>query len=566
MTKKVSRIDVVEDDILKNLRESSEKTRIQTELLKKSLLALNDVQEKIKKDASTLKSDLDIVDPSTVAGLKKMNQLQTESNKLLIQNEKIIQEKARTTIALERAEQAQFRTEKLLNQETKKQTTEYQKQSKVLNDLRKEYKDLALQNKANTKEARNLLSEITALDSKLKKVDATVGQHQRNVGNYTSAIGSLKSGLYQMAGGLGVFSILRSAGNTVMDFETQVADLSAVTGQTGKDLDFLKGKAVDFSKKYGESAASIAEAFKLAGSARPELLKNGAALSELTEKAIILSKASGDDVPTSIKNLTGTLNAFELDASKAGEVMDVLANAAQLGSQEIPYLTEAFNKFGAIAKSQGIGVAESAAAVELLGEKMPDAATAGTGLRNVMLKLMAPDALGKDAQDKLKSLGINFDAISDKSKPFSERLDALKPLLKDNAGLVKVFGNENALAAQILLSNTDKLKTFTEGLDKNGTALDQANTKSKTLAEAGKRLKANFDAFVLNMVNGTGAASGLSSVLDFLANNFDAIVSVVKKVVQVFVTYKAVMMALQMKERISDFVQYKKALKEAKNL
>ena len=509
---------------------------------------------------------LTVENKKTVQGIEAITKAEKDSEKLMAEKLRNMKLEQQLLVEQEKVKQAQIRTEQQLQKATTAQTKAIQNEANAYKQLAAATRDqkneskrlgaellkLEADGKRNTKAFKDLEKQYrettqAALqgDAQLKKLDKTVGDNFRNVGNYEKAIGGLKNMLGTFGVAFGGAQIIGNAVQTVSEFETQVADLSAVTGQTGKDLDFLKGKAVDFSKRFGASAASIAEAFKLAGSARPELLQNGEALADLTEKAIILSKASGDDVPTSIKNLTGTLNAFELDAGSAGKVMDTLANAAQLGSQEIPYLTDAFTKFGAIAKSSNISVAESAAAVELLGAKMPDASSAGTGLRNVMLKLMAPDAMGKDAQERLKALGVDFGTLSDKSKPFAERLEELKPLLKDGGALVKVFGSENAVAAQILLSQTDQLKNFTAGLDKNGTAQDQANIKSKTLAEGVGRLKAAWEGFILDITNGVGAAKGLTNALDFLSKNFNTIVSVVGQALKVFLAYKAAMLGLK---------------------
>ena len=566
MAKKISRIDIIDNDIFKDLKDSSKRAQDQSEALKVSLLAINEVSKEIKKNASALKDSIKIVDASEVANAKKLTEIQKEANKIAIDNEKTNRAKIQTEKEIERLRTIQIRNEKALAKESEKKLSLYQQESKRLNEMRKEYKELALQEQQNTKSARTLLAQITQLDSKLKQVDATVGQHQRSVGNYDGALNKLKFGLKNVSGMLSQFgvafggvAIIGKGVKTIADFETSVADLSAVTGQSGKDLDFLANKSIEFSKRFGGSASSIVEAFKLAGSARPELLKNGQAMADLTEKAILLSKASGDDVPTSIKNLTGTLNAFELPASEAGKVMDILANASQLGAQEIPYLTEAFTKFGGIAKSQGVSIAESAGAIELLGLKMPDAATAGTALRNVMIKLMAPDALGKDAQERLKNLGINTAELSDKNKSLAERLQVLKPLLTDSGALVKVFGAENALGAQILISQTEELKKFTAGLDKNGTTQEQADIKSKTLTEAWGRLKAQGEALFLSIRSG---ANGLSATLDFLSNNFNGIVTAVKYLIETFIVYKGVQTTLNLKESYQNWQANKRAIKE----
>lgn len=566
MAKKISRIDIIDNDIFKDLKDSSKRAQDQSEALKVSLLAINEVSKEIKKNASALKDSIKIVDASEVANAKKLTEIQKEANKIAIDNEKTNRAKIQTEKEIERLRTIQIRNEKALAKESEKKLSLYSQESRRLNEMRKEYKELALQEQQNTKSARTLLAQITQLDNKLKQVDATVGQHQRSVGNYDGALNKLKFGLKNVSGMLSQFgvafggvAIVSKGIKTIADFETSVADLSAVTGQSGKDLEFLADKSIQFSKRFGVSASSIAEAFKLAGSARPELLKNGQALADLTEKAILLSKASGDDVPTSIKNLTGTLNAFELPASEAGKVMDILANASQLGAQEIPYLTEAFTKFGGIAKSQGVSIAESAGAIELLGLKMPDATVAGTALRNVMIKLMAPDALGKDAQDRLKNLGINTAELSDKNKSLAERLAVLKPLLNDAGTLVKVFGAENALGAQILISQTEELKKFTAGLDKNGTTQEQADIKSKTLTEAWGRLKAQGEALFLSIRDG---ASGLSVTLDFLSRNFGSIVTAVKYLIEAFIAYKAVQTALNLKESYQNWQANKQAIKE----
>jgi len=552
MGKKISKVDIQDGDVLLDLRESAKATKIQTEALKTSLELIDEAIKQIKKDAQGIKTGLFKTNPADAKNQKEFNDQVKQATNLVINEEKAQRAKLQTLKQLEVTKQAQIRTENLIKNQTTKTLTEYQKESRLLNELRNKYKDLAIQKKANTSEAKALLAQITPLDAKLKAIDKTVGQSQRNVGNYSSAFDGLKgkmNGLIGVAGqfglALGGVALVRGAITTVAEFETQVADLSAVTGQTGKDLDFLKEKAIDFSKKYGESAASIATAFKLAGSARPELLKNGAAMADLAEKAIILSKASGDDVPTSIANLTGTLNAFNLPATAAGKVMDILANASKEGAQEIPYLTEAFTKFGGVAANAGIGIAESAAAVEILGLKIPEASIAGNNLKNIMIIL----------QTQASKQGREF-------KGLTAELEMMKPKLKDVAALEAVFGKENILAAQTLIGQTDELKRFTGALDTNGTAQEQASIKSKTLAEAGKRLKSNIEGYVLEMLNGVDAAGGLAGAMDFLANNIEDIVFWIGKGIQVFIAYKGAMLAMKMKDRITEFVQFNKASKD----
>jgi TP901 family phage tail tape measure protein len=547
MSEQIKRSDISEKDIYEFVTSSAKNAEQQIEKLNNSL------RESAKLSNDTLKKNGKM---SNAAEIKATEQAIKQTNdeykrKLKLENDliKIQADKINAETKLRNA------TDKS-TQSIKNQDNAYKKLVVQTRDLKNESKRLGAEllhleqtGKKNTKEFalierqyRQTTAEAVVLDGKLKKLDSTVGDNFRNVGNYDSAVGKLRGGLTRLAAGFGVFEAVKFGGRTIMDFETSIADLSAVTGQTGNDLKFLEDKAIEFSKAYGTSAKDVSEAFKLAGSARPELLKNGDALAKITEQALILSKASGDDVPTSIANLTGTLNAFNMPATEAGSVMDILASAAQQGAQEIPYLNEAFTKFGGVAANAGIGIAESAAAVEILGEKMPEASVAGNNLKNIMIIL----------QTNAAKQGREF-------KGLTEELAMMQPNLKNVTELEKLFGKENLLAAQTLIGQTDRLKEFSGALGESGTAQEQANTKSKTLSEAWNRLKANTEALFLEF---RGGASYFTKFVDFLATNLPTIISVVKELAFAFVTFKGVMKGMQLVDQYKNWKNLKSAIAE----
>jgi hypothetical protein len=63
---------------------------------------------------------------------------------------------------------------------------------------------------------------------------------------------------------------------------------------------------------------------------------------------------------------------------------------------------------------------------------------AGTALRNVLMKLSAPDRI-KEAQgvEKCKKLGISMEFLKDKQ--FRRRLEVLRTFTKDNTSIIKDF-------------------------------------------------------------------------------------------------------------------------------
>ena len=233
----------------------------------------------------------------------------------------------------------------------------------------------------------------------------------------------------------------------------------------------------------------------------------------VTKSVLTLSKASGMELPDAATALTDAMNQFNAPAEEASRYIDAVANGAKYGAAEIPQVTEALLKFGAVAAKSNISIEESTALIELLAEKGLKGAEAGTALRNVLLKISAPDALPREAQKIIGDLGISMDKLKDSSIPVQEKFEMLKPLLKDNSYLVKVFGLENAVAATNIISNTDRLKELTSKMGEYGTAQEQADIRMDTLQGRTEKLTSTYDSFILSLNEGRGFLSGFLSEL-----------------------------------------------------
>jgi TP901 family phage tail tape measure protein len=528
--------------------------------LETAISANDELIKRFKGDIGKLRKEIQSIDLGTVKGVKEFNQKQVEAQKIMLTTAKLEEQNVKLLQQKEKLKQQELRTQKLVNQESKKTLTAYQQESRALTEMRNRYKDLAVQKmsgvkltKEEEKEFRRLVPQIRQTDEALKRIDASAGQFQRNVGNYPKVLGGVRNALGQLGIAFGAGAFISSAKDVVVEFDNAIADLSAITGATGKDLDFFKKNAIALGVEVKGGASAVVEAYKLIASAKPELLENAEALNSVTESAILLAKASGMELPAAATALTDAMNQFGADADQAAKFVDVLAAGAKFGSAEIPQITDALLRFGAVAKTSNVNIQESTALIEDLAEKGLKGADAGTALRNVMLKLSAPDALPKDAQIRLKQLGVNFDELKDKSKPFAERLESLKPLLNDNAALVKVFGTENAVAATTLLSTTARIKELTAQVDENNIAQEQADARSKTLSESYNRFKETLNGLILEFVDGKDASAGLANALDFLRENIGTVLTVAKQGIKAWITYKAVMTALNLKQSFTDW-------------
>ncbi|MFV5696696.1 phage tail tape measure protein [Flavobacterium sp. LB3P122] len=375
-------------------------------------------------------------------------------------------------------------------------------------------------------EMKALNKNSATYDDDLRKLQGTLGElksrqsdfkneiYQTNslFGKMSQLLGPVATGLlsaFSIGAVIGTFAAaVSNAFKMINAFEQGVADLSAITGATGDNLQYLKEQAIELGKSTKGGAIEVLEAYKLIASAKPELLDNVEALNAVTAATITLAQAAGMEMPAAATALTDAMNQFGADANQAAIFVDALANGAKYGAAEIPQVTEALLKFGAVARSSNVSIQESTALVELLAENGLKGAEAGTALRNVLLKLSAPDALPKEARAEMERLGISMEFLKDKTIPVQEKMEALKPLLKDNASIVKVFGLENATAAINVIGHTDRLAELTSKMGEMGTAAQQAAIKMDTVNGQTELMKSTYDSLILSIGSGNGVVSG----------------------------------------------------------
>jgi TP901 family phage tail tape measure protein len=281
----------------------------------------------------------------------------------------------------------------------------------------------------------------------------------------------------------GVVFGFRKASQASNDFEERIDNLSALTGLAGEELQWLEQRSKDLSTatlaggvKVKQGAQEIVDAFTKTGSARPELLKNKEALSEVTEEAIILSNASKDDLQPSIEALTMVLNQYNVSASESRRIINALAAGSKEGAGEIPYLTTGFEKAGTVAADADISIETLVATLETLAPRITQAEVAGRSLKGVIL----------DMQN-------STDDINPSIVGWTTALENLNKKNLTTTQLTKMFGTENITTAKILLNNIGELKKYEAAVTGTNVAIEQATTNTDNanakLAQARNRLQ-----------------------------------------------------------------------------
>lgn len=355
---------------------------------------------------------------------------------------------------------------------------------------------------------------------------------------------SRMSRLSQMAVGLGIGAVFSTAIANNTAYNESLMSVSSITGATGKNLAIMEGHAMDVAKATKMMAKDVLFGFEEIGSAMPHLLKQPKVLADVTQQAIILSKAAKMDLGSSATAVAGALNFFSLGADKSKMAVDALAAGSIAGSSKIAETTDALSKFGSIAAATGTTLNESISIVQLVS-KFRKGSEAGSNLRNILATMASAKILPKEHLKTLDRMGVNLDIVSNSALPFNTRLMEMAKLGKDTTAVLQVMGKENADLAQALFSNAGGFAGMLDQVNKVGAAQQQAH---KNMSAFSARLTAMKNQF-LNVTTATNsdnkALALLGSTMDWAANNMETLVGIGAGAIGMFGAMKALIWGTQ---------------------
>ena len=311
--------------------------------------------------------------------------------------------------------------------------------------------------------------------------------------------------------------------------EDAKADVEALTGLSKESIDWLEQEAKRLSTTVTEegirirqSATEILDAYKLVGSAKPELLSNKEALAAVTEQTLILASASGMTLKDAVDAVTLSLNQYGDGADQAARYANVMAAGSKYGSAAVESVTAAIQKSGVAASSANIPIEQLVGTIETLAEKGIKDEIAGTGLKKFFLTLQTG---ADDTNPKIVGLETALDNLQKK------QLSA--------AQIKKLFGEEGYNVASVLINETEKVKYYTEAVTGTSVAMEQAVTKSDTAAaklaqaknkmnEMGMELMEKLNPSIISVVNGTvNWTRKLITLIDFIVRHKTTIAGLV---------------------------------------
>lgn len=350
---------------------------------------------------------------------------------------------------------------------------------------------------------------------------SSVGQGLQNVGQLASRTGMA------MTAGITV-PVTAMAYNAVGAFgrmEQGLLDLQAAANPTEQELALIRKAVMQLSKELGMDPAVITGAFS-------ELLKAGVSLETVLDEAAAaavqfarVGQLTGEVASTI---LADSLTVF---GESANRTVNILSSAADASSISIGQIAEAFAQASAVAGSANQSLEDVAAAIAVLGNYGVKGSDAGTSLKTMLLRLMAP---ADKAAQVIEQYGLNVRDSNGQMRPFVELIGELQSKLgvldqetRDNA-LFDLFGQDAIRAAQIFI------KTGTDGFDGIKESMDGALTVAQKYQKQMEGLHGSWTGFLaaierFSRVVGGTLATGLSDVIKWLTGIVDSMTAWVEQ-------------------------------------
>jgi hypothetical protein len=302
----------------------------------------------------------------------------------------------------------------------------------LLGSLKKEVKDLKFaQNVAKTEEElKDVNKQLQIAQQNVRKFGALGKQNTNTFSNALSSFGFKFNFLSDIISGTafaissGLTNAIKDGVNVFKDFEQSNANLAAVLGVNTDQITQLTEDAKRLGSTTAFTASQVSELqteYAKLGFSQEEILK-------VTESTLDASAALRSELGAQAALTGSVIRSFELDASEASRVNDVLAKAASSSALSFEKLNTALPIVSATAKGAGVSLERTTALLGVLSDRGVDASTAATGLRNVFLD------------------------IAKKGLTFEEAMNKINTATDKNVAALDLFGKRGATIGTILAS------------------------------------------------------------------------------------------------------------------
>lgn len=374
----------------------------------------------------------------------------------------------------------------------------------------------------------------------------------RAAGENTQSFGDRISGLAaKFSSWLTVSQAIMYAVRTVkqmvsaaVEVESAMKQIQIVTGASDSQMESFLTRSIALAKELGQSVTDVASSIET-------FARLGYGMNEsagLAKYANIMANVGNTDVDTATTGITSIIKGYEMDASDAEHVSDVLVKVGQEYAISAEELMAAFQRGGAALHASGTDFEKSAALFAATNASLQNAETTGTMWKTVSARI-------RGATTELEEMGEETDGLAQGLSKYREEIMALSgvDIMKDEntykdmydifVQLAEVWDNmedvSQSRVAEILggTRNTsgimstitnikDAIGAYSSAMDSAGTATEANNLYMDTTKAKVGELKAAFQELSSDFISSDltkGAVDALKGIVEAIDAIIDSV-------------------------------------------
>ena len=343
----------------------------------------------------------------------------------------------------------------------------------------------------------------SGLNNAVNQANASLNSLNANARNSSNALNQMNASTKKLGSALKTLGItagaafaafrgIKTIGTIFANFGKSMAAVKAVSGATELQMRTLTKTARDLGASTMFSASQAADGMKFLSMAGFTVSETNEAIADTLNLAAAgmmeLSRAA--DIASNI------MTAFGMQASEVGHASDVLAVAASSSNTNIEQLGDAMKYAGAAASASGMSMLETTAAIGTLSNAGLQASMAGTGVRQVLVKLAEG---GAGLRSVLTQVGLSMTDVSVSAN------GGLLPVMQKLAGAnltaeqaFEAFGARAGTAFLALSAGVGYMEELVESMSNGeGAAQEMADIMADSLAGDLMKLKSAFEELIL---------------------------------------------------------------------
>ena len=391
------------------------------------------------------------------------------------------------------------------------------KDSEETQKLKLEYENLEAQLERSESAIRNTETQITRQEAAINDSEAALNEFEAELKEVNAELARAPFDAYaEKAEKVG--SALESAGQKMMvvtgavtaigtasvktaaDFESQMSRVQAISGATDADMQKMTESAKYWGANSKFSATEAAAAFEYMALAGWKTEESTSAM----EGVLNLAAATDMELARASDVVTDYLSAFNMEASEATKVADMMTYAQGNSNTTADMLAEAYKNCAANANAMGYDIQQTTGALAIMANQGLKGSEAGTALTAVFRDMTQKMKGGKiaigDTNVAVVDAQGNYRSLTDILRDVETATDGMGDAEK-NAALMSTFTSDSIKGLNLLLNaGADEVEDFTNQLyNCDGAAASTAATMQDNLQGQITALKSKIEGVAITI-------------------------------------------------------------------